>query len=81
MIVLLGIGSMTGKVTTAKDGSPMSVDLELVCPDGDVAAQYRTGKDGRFSLTDVVEGSYDLVVRLTATGQRKYRSLCTAPKR
>ena len=54
---------MTGKVTTAKDGSPMSVDLELVCPDGDVAAQYRTGKDGRFSLTDLVEGSYDLVVR------------------
>ncbi len=63
MIILLGIGSMTGKVTTAKDGSAMSVDLELVCPDGDVAAQYRTGKDGSFSLTDVVEGSYDLVVR------------------
>jgi len=63
MIILLGIGSMTGKVTTAKDGSPMSVDLELLFPDGDVAAQYRTGKDGRFSLTDVVEGSYELVVR------------------
>ncbi len=63
MIYLLGIGSMTGKVTTAKDGSPMSVDLELLCPDGDVAAQYRTGKDGRFSLTDLVEGSYELVVR------------------
>jgi hypothetical protein len=63
MINLLGIGSITGKVTTAKDGSPMSVDLELLCLDGDVAAQYRTGKDGRFSLTDLVEGSYELVVR------------------
>ena len=65
MIYLVGIGSMTGKVTTAKDGSPLSVDIELLCPDGDVAAQYRTGGDGRFSLTDVVEGSYELVVRHT----------------
>jgi hypothetical protein len=62
MINLLGIGSITGKVTAAKDGAPMTVDIELVCRDGDVAAQYRTGKDGRFSLTDLVEGSYELVV-------------------
>ncbi|HUC14077.1 MAG TPA: carboxypeptidase regulatory-like domain-containing protein, partial [Acidimicrobiales bacterium] len=60
---LFGIGSMTGKVTTAKDGLPMSVDIELVCPDGEIEARYRTGKDGCFSLTDVLEGSYELVVR------------------
>jgi Carboxypeptidase regulatory-like domain len=60
---LVGIGAMTGTVTAAKDGSPMSVDIQLVCPEGDVEAQGRTGKDGRFSLTDLAEGSYELVVR------------------
>ena len=41
----------------------MSVDLELVSPGGGVAAQCRTGKDGRFLLTDLLEGIYELVVR------------------
>jgi hypothetical protein len=60
---LVGIGSLAGKVTAAKDGLPMSVDIELVHPDEHVAAQCRTGKDGCFLLTDLPEGSYDLVAR------------------
>jgi hypothetical protein len=63
MLNLIGIGSLTGKITTAKDGRPMSVDIELVCPDEGVAAQYRTGKDGCFLLTDLPEGNHELVVR------------------
>jgi MFS family permease len=58
---LTGIGSLAGKVTAAKDGQPMSVDIGLVSPDEGVSAQYRTGKDGRFLLSDVAEGSYELV--------------------
>jgi MFS family permease len=60
---LTGIGSLAGKVTTAKDGQPMSVDIELVSPDEGVSDQRRTGKDGSFLLSDVPEGSYELVAR------------------
>jgi hypothetical protein len=58
---LIGIGSLAGKVTSAKDGQPMSVDIELVSPEEGVSAQGRTGKDGSFLLSDVAEGSYQLV--------------------
>jgi hypothetical protein len=65
---LIGIGSLNGRVTSAKDGHPMSVDVEVICPDeaavdGGVAAQCRTGRDGSFLFTDLPEGSYELVVR------------------
>jgi MFS family permease len=58
---LTGIGSLAGKVTSAKDGQPMSVDIELVSPEEGVSGQGRTGKDGCFLLSDVAEGSYELV--------------------
>jgi MFS family permease len=58
---LTGIGSLAGKVTAARDGQPMSVDIGLVSPDEGVSAQCRTGKDGCFLLSDVAEGSYELV--------------------
>ena len=60
-VSLTGIGSLAGKVTTAKDGHPMSVHIELVSPGEGVSAQGRTGEDGRFLLSDVAEGSYELV--------------------
>jgi MFS family permease len=60
---LVGIGSLAGKVTTAKDGQPMSVDIELFSPDEGVSAQGRTGKDGCFLLSDVPDGAYELVAR------------------
>jgi MFS family permease len=60
-LCLTGIGSLAGKVTAAKDGQPMSVDIGLVSPDEGVSVQCRTGKDGRFLLSDVAEGSYELV--------------------
>jgi hypothetical protein len=41
----------------------MSVDIELVSPDEGVSAQCRTGRDGSFLLSDVAEGSYELVAR------------------
>jgi hypothetical protein len=60
---LVGIGSLAGKVTNAKDGQPMSVDIELVSPEEGVSAQCRSGRDGCFLLSDVAEGSYELVAR------------------
>jgi len=60
---LVGIGSLAGKVTTAKGGRPMSIDIELVSPDEGVSAQCRSGRDGCFLLSDVAEGSYELVAR------------------
>jgi len=60
---LVGIGSLAGKVTNAKDGQAMSVDIELVSPEEGVSAQCRSGRDGCFLLSDVAEGSYELVAR------------------
>lgn len=62
MLRLVGIGSLAGKVSTAKQGLPVSADVELISADEGVAAQCRTGQDGSFLFGDLPEGSYDLVV-------------------
>jgi MFS family permease len=61
MVSLVGIGSLAGKVTTAKEGLPVSVDVELISADDGIAAQCRTTKDGSFLFGDLPEGSYRLV--------------------
>lgn len=64
-VSLLGVGSLVGKVTMAKDGLPLAVEVDLVSPGGGLAAQCRTGNDGCFFFPDLLEGSYDLLVRST----------------
>ena len=58
---LFGLGSLTGMVTSAKDGSPLEADLVLRTPEGAVAMRSRAGADGTFAFPDLLEGSYELV--------------------
>lgn len=68
---LFGLGSLTGKVTSAKDGSPLEADLVLQAGEGAVAMRCRAGADGAFSFPDVLEGSYELVASAKGHGTER----------
>jgi hypothetical protein len=64
-ITLLGLGSVTGAVVRAKDGSPLEARLELSNPNGGVAVQCLSAADGTFAIPDILEGDYDLAAELS----------------
>ncbi|MGA3220132.1 MAG: MFS transporter, partial [Acidimicrobiales bacterium] len=63
MVSLLGVGSLVVRIVRARDGVAIAAELELFNADGGLAAQYQTGDDGVSILPDLLEGSYELVVR------------------
>jgi hypothetical protein len=63
MVSLLGVGSLVVRIARARDGAAIAAELELFNADGGLAAQYQTGDDGVSILPDLLEGSYELVVR------------------
>jgi hypothetical protein len=68
---LFGLGSLTGKVASAKDGSPLEADLVLRTGEGAVAMRCRAGADGAFAFSDLLEGSYELVASAQGHGTQR----------
>ncbi len=68
---LFGLGSLAGKVTSAKDGSPLEADLVLQTSEGAVAMRCRAQADGAFVFSDVLEGSYELVASAKGHGTQR----------
>jgi hypothetical protein len=63
LVSLLGVGALVVRIARARDHVPVSAELELFNADGGLAAQCETGEDGVSILPDLLEGSYELVVR------------------
>ncbi len=63
MVTLLGVGSLVVRVARARDGLAVAAEIELINADGGLAAQCQTAPDGVSILPDLLEGSYELVVR------------------
>ena len=61
-LALLGIGSLAGRVTRAKDGEALVAEVELMSPSGGVAAHCRTDQQGAFTVADLIEGPYQLLI-------------------
>ncbi|MGH9105126.1 MAG: MSCRAMM family protein, partial [Acidimicrobiales bacterium] len=61
-LTLLGVGSIGGRVTRAKDGTPLGAEVQLLNGEGAAAITCPTDLDGSFSLPDVLEGDYELHV-------------------
>ena len=63
VVVLLGVGSLVVRVARARDGLPVAAEIELLNADGGLAAQVQTAPDGVSIVPDLLEGSYELIVR------------------
>ena len=63
IVSLLGVGSLVVRVARARDSLPVAAEIELMNADGGLAAQCQTAPDGVSILPDLLEGSYQLVVR------------------
>ncbi len=63
MVSLLGVGSLVVRVARARDALAVAAEIELFNADGGLAAQCETAPDGVSILPDLLEGSYELVVR------------------
>lgn len=61
-LTLLGIGALAVRVTHARDGSPLVAEVEVLNPDGGVAARCWTEPDGSATLRDLLEGPYEVNV-------------------
>jgi hypothetical protein len=70
-VTLVGIGSLVARVTRAKDGSALVAEIELRGPKDNPAMIASTDNDGNFTVTDLVEGNYTMLVRSAGYQDRK----------
>jgi EmrB/QacA subfamily drug resistance transporter len=70
-VSLVGIGSLAGQVTRARDGAPLLGEVELSGPEEGSVVVGTTDHEGRFQFPDIIEGSYTALVRCAGYRQEE----------